>query len=165
MYILTKKRNGTLYVGMTKDLASRTARHKTGRGSKFVQKYNIDKLVYYEKVKSYREARSREQQLKWWRRKWKLALIEQMNPEWRDISKEILGPRLKAFWDFRCALIIILEIEVHIPGIRQTFLFGQLDLRTLQIRPAKLKRREEFSKFCYVNLLQTYFGTLAFLSA
>jgi putative endonuclease len=93
VYILTKKQNGTLYVGMTKDLATRTARHKTGRGSKFVQKYNIDKLVYYEKVKSYREARSRERQLKWWKRKWKLALIEQMNPEWRDMSKEILGPR------------------------------------------------------------------------
>ncbi|MGA1979193.1 MAG: GIY-YIG nuclease family protein [Sedimentisphaerales bacterium] len=93
VYILTKKRDGTLYVGMAKDLASRTVRHKTGRGSKFVQKYNLDKLVYYEKVKSYREARSRERQLKWWKRKWKLVLIEQMNPEWKDMSKEILGPR------------------------------------------------------------------------
>jgi hypothetical protein len=53
----------------------------------------------------------------------------------------------------KTVLVVILEIEVHIPRIRQTFLFGQLDLRTLQICPAKLKRREKFSKFCYVNLL------------
>jgi hypothetical protein len=52
----------------------------------------------------------------------------------------------------RCVSVVILEIQVHIPSIRQTFLFGQLDLGTLQICPAKLKRREEFSKFCYVNL-------------
>jgi putative endonuclease len=93
VYILANKRNGTLYVGMTKDLAKRTVRHKDGRGSKIVQKYNLDKLVYYEKVSGYREARSRERQLKWWKRKWKLALIEQMNPEWKDMSKGILDPR------------------------------------------------------------------------
>jgi hypothetical protein len=50
-------------------------------------------------------------------------------------------------------LIVILEIEVDVPGVRQALLFGQFDLRTLQIRPTKLKRGEEFGKFCYVNLL------------
>ena len=89
VYILANKRNGTLYVGITNDLAKRIVRHKEGRGSKFVQKYNLDRLVYYEKVNGYREARSRERQLKWWERKWKLTLIEQMNPEWRDLSQEI----------------------------------------------------------------------------
>ena len=92
VYILANKRNGTLYVGITEELANRIVRHRNGRGSKFVQKYNLDMLVYYEKVNGYREARSRERQLKWWKRKWKLALIEQMNPEWRDLSQD-LGPR------------------------------------------------------------------------
>jgi len=50
-------------------------------------------IDFYEKVKGYREARSRERHLKWWRRKWKLALIEQVNPEWKDLSEEILDPR------------------------------------------------------------------------
>jgi putative endonuclease len=93
VYILAKKRNGALYVGMAEDLAKRTVMHKNGRGSKFVKKYNLDKLVYYEKVSGYREARGRERQLKWWKRKWKLALIEQMNLEWRDLSEGILDPR------------------------------------------------------------------------
>ncbi len=92
VYILASKRNGTLYVGITEDLGRRVVRHRNGRGSKFVQKYNLDRLVYCEKVNGYREARSRERQLKWWKRKWKLALIEQINPEWRDLSQEVLGP-------------------------------------------------------------------------
>ena len=93
VYILAKKRNGALYVGITKDLMKRIVRHRNGRGSKFVKKHNLEKLVYYEQVNGYREARRRERQLKWWKRKWKLALIEQMNPEWEDMSKEILDPR------------------------------------------------------------------------
>jgi putative endonuclease len=93
VYILASRRNGTLYVGMTNDLAKRVVRHRNGRGSKFVQKYNLRGLVYYEKVNGCRKARRREQQLKWWKRKWKIALIEQMNLEWRDLSKEILDPR------------------------------------------------------------------------
>jgi putative endonuclease len=60
VYILASKRNGTLYVGMTDDLGKRVVRHRNGRGSKFVQKYNLYKLVYYENVNGYREARSRE---------------------------------------------------------------------------------------------------------
>ena len=89
VYILANKRNGALYVGMTDDVAKRVVRHRNGEGSKFVQKYNLDRLVYYEKVNGYREAHSRERQLKWWKRKWKLALIEQMNPEWRDLSQDV----------------------------------------------------------------------------
>jgi putative endonuclease len=73
---------------MTEDLGKRVVRHKKGRGSKFTQKYNLTILVYYEKVKSYLEARRKERQLKWWKRKWKLELIEQMNPEWKDLSQE-----------------------------------------------------------------------------
>ncbi len=93
VYILANKRNGTLYVGMTRDVGERVVRHKKGKGSKFVKKYNIQRLVYVEKAKDYRDACSRERQLKWWKRKCKLALIEQMNPEWKDLSKLILDPR------------------------------------------------------------------------
>jgi len=60
VYILAKKRNGALYVGITKDLMKRVVRHRNGRGSKFVKKYNLEKLVYYEQVNGYREARRRE---------------------------------------------------------------------------------------------------------
>jgi putative endonuclease len=87
VYMLASKRNGTLYVGMTEDLGKRVVRHKGGRGSKFVEKYNVHKLVYYEKVKNYQEACKREQELKRWKREWKIALIEQLNPEWRDLSE------------------------------------------------------------------------------
>ena len=87
VYILASKKNGTLYVGMTKDIGKRVVRHKAGKGSKFVQEYNVKKLVYYETVNNYEEACKRERQIKWWKRKWKLALIEQMNPEWRDLSE------------------------------------------------------------------------------
>jgi len=92
VYILTNKRNGTLYVGMAGKLGKRVVRHKDGGGSKFVQKYKTHRLVYFEKVTNYIEARKRERQLKWWKRKWKLALIEQTNPECKDLSKEILDP-------------------------------------------------------------------------
>jgi putative endonuclease len=78
---------------MTEDIGKRVVRHKKGKGSKFVKKYNIQRLVYFEKANDYREACSRERQLKWWKRKWKLALIEQMNPEWKDLMEEILDPR------------------------------------------------------------------------
>ena len=93
VYILASKRNGTLYSGMTNDLAKRVKSHKNGSGSKFVKKYKVHLLVYFEKVIGYLAARKREKQLKWWKRKWKLALIEQMNPKWRDLSIELLGPR------------------------------------------------------------------------
>ncbi len=93
VYILASKRNGTLYVGTTSDIAKRIVRHKNIRGSKFVQKYNVHRLVFYEKANGYREARKRERQLKWWKRKYKLAIIEQMNPEWRDLSEKLLDPR------------------------------------------------------------------------
>ena len=93
VYILVSRKNGTLYVGMTEDIAKRVIRHKGGRGSKFVKKYNIQRLVYFEKANDYSEACNKERQLKSWERKWKLALIEQMNPEWKDLSNEFLDPR------------------------------------------------------------------------
>lgn len=89
VYILASRRNGTLYAGMAKDLASRVARHRKGRGSRFAQKYNLHNLVYYEKVGSYLGARRRERQLKYWKRKWKVLLIEKTNPQWVDLTEQL----------------------------------------------------------------------------
>ena len=87
VYILTN-RSDTLYIGMTNDLPRRIAEHKAGRGSAFTSKYNIDRLIYVEETGDVREAISREKQLKGWSRAKKIALIESVNPEWKDLSVE-----------------------------------------------------------------------------
>lgn len=87
VYILTN-RSGTLYIGMTNDLPRRVAEHKARRGSAFTSKYNIDRLIYVEETSDVREAIAREKQLKGWSRAKKIALIESVNPEWRDLSVE-----------------------------------------------------------------------------
>jgi len=90
VYILASKRNGTLYVGMTKDLAKRAVRHKDRRANQFAAKYDVHKLVYYEKHKSLEETIKREKQLKKWNRRWKIRLIEKSNPTWEDLFSEII---------------------------------------------------------------------------
>ena len=89
VYILASRRNGTLYVGVTNDLARRMSEHKSKLVSGFTRKYRVDKLVYFEEYPSILEARARERALKRWDRAWKLALIEEMNPQWRDLSEEL----------------------------------------------------------------------------
>ena len=89
VYILASRRNGTLYVGVTNDLARRMSEHKSKLVPGFTRKYRVDKLVYFEEYPSILEARARERALKRWDRAWKLALIEQMNPQWRDLSEEL----------------------------------------------------------------------------
>jgi putative endonuclease len=86
VYILASKRNGTLYVGMTEDLAKRMVRHKGGRGSKFTKDYEVNKLVYLEKCENIQAAMARERQLKKYNRRWKIRLIERQNPAWQDMS-------------------------------------------------------------------------------
>jgi len=86
VYILASRRYGTLYVGITNDLASRIAEHRAGRGSAFVRKYSIHRLVHSETFDDPTEAISREKQLKRWKRDWKIQLIENDNLEWRDLS-------------------------------------------------------------------------------
>lgn len=71
---------------MAGDIAKRVVRHKGDRGSKYVQKYNVHRLVYFEKVDSYQEACDREKQLKHYNRSWKIRLIEKFNPTWEDLS-------------------------------------------------------------------------------
>ena len=89
VYILASKRNGTLYVGVSNDLARRISEHKAKRVPGFTQKYGVDRLVYFEVFDSVLEARAREHSLKRWRRAWKIALIERLNPDWRDLSNQI----------------------------------------------------------------------------
>ena len=88
VYILASKRNGTLYTGVTSDLARRVSEHKLEVFEGFTQRYGIHMLVYYEWSGDMRSAISREKQIKKWSRAWKLELIECLNPEWRDLSEQ-----------------------------------------------------------------------------
>ena len=85
IYILANKRNGTLYIGVTSNLVERVYEHKNNMIEGFSKKYNIHKLVYYEITDDIKSAIRREKQLKKWNRKWKINLIENSNPEWRDL--------------------------------------------------------------------------------
>ena len=89
VYILASKRNGTLYVGVTNDLARRLSEHKAKLVPGFTSKYDVDQLVYFEAFDSILEARAREHSLKCWRRAWKIALIEKLNPDWRDLAHDL----------------------------------------------------------------------------
>jgi len=90
VYILASKRNGTLYIGVTSQLATRVWQHKSKVVEGFTTKYGVDKLVYYEAHGSAEAAIIREKQLKKWRRSWKIELIEGLNPDWRDLYDELV---------------------------------------------------------------------------
>ena len=87
VYILSNKRNGTLYVGVTSNLVKRIFEHKEKAVNGFSAKYNLDLLVYYEERWNIEEAIQREKQLKAGNRKKKLSLIENINPDWKDLSE------------------------------------------------------------------------------
>jgi putative endonuclease len=89
VYIITNKRHGTLYTGVTKDMSRRIYEHKNGLIEGFCKKYNLHQLVYVEEHERLDEAIHREKCVKEWKRKWKLELIEKSNPEWRDLSGEL----------------------------------------------------------------------------
>jgi putative endonuclease len=80
VYILASKRNGTLYTGITSDLPGRIQAHREGRGSAFVKRYGVTRLVWFEEHPLYADAIQRETNFKRWKREWKLALIEKVNP-------------------------------------------------------------------------------------
>ncbi|NNM74356.1 GIY-YIG nuclease family protein [Enterovirga aerilata] len=85
VYMLASRRHGTLYLGVTNNLARRVWEHKTKMILGFSAKYGVDRLVWYEAYDRIDEAIAREKALKKWRRDWKLRLIEEMNPEWEDL--------------------------------------------------------------------------------
>jgi putative endonuclease len=90
VYILTSRRNGTLYIGVTSDLPKRVYEHKQDLIDGFTKKYNVHTLVYYEAHTHIEGAITREKQIKKWERAWKLKLIEEMNPEWDDLYYQII---------------------------------------------------------------------------
>ena len=91
VYILASGRNGTLYVGMTDDLARRIWEHRTGAVPGFTQRYGVKMLVWYEVHETRDTAFVRERRIKKWNRAWKLELIEQTNPGWRDLWDDLLA--------------------------------------------------------------------------
>ncbi len=90
VYILASKRNGTLYIGVTSDLAKRTWEHKNNMVEGFTKRYGVHQLVWYELHESMGAAIKREKQLKEWKRQWKLELIESTNPHWQDLYQTIV---------------------------------------------------------------------------
>jgi putative endonuclease len=86
VYILASKRNGTLYVGVTNDLARRAWEHREGLIPGFTKTYGVKKLVYYETFDDVEQAIRREKRLKKYKREWKMNLIQQNNVGWRDLA-------------------------------------------------------------------------------
>jgi putative endonuclease len=88
VYILTNKSNNVLYIGVTNDLIRRIFEHKNKLVEGFTKKYNLRKLVYYEVANDIESAINREKQLKNWHRDRKINLIDQFNPDWKDLSDD-----------------------------------------------------------------------------
>ena len=86
VYIMASKKNGTVYTGMTGNLRQRAEAHKKKTASEFTKRYSARKLVYYERYDNEQKAKTRERQIKRWKREWKLRLIEEVNPGWKDLS-------------------------------------------------------------------------------
>ena len=90
VYIMTNGPHGTLYIGVTGDLAARITAHREGRGSEFCRKHGLTRLVYVEDYPTIEEAIAREKAIKKWMRRWKIALIESANPDWDDLWDTIV---------------------------------------------------------------------------
>ena len=91
VYILANKKDGVLYIGVTSNLIQRVWQHKHNAVDGFSKKYHIHILVYFEIHESMVYAIQREKQVKWWRRAWKVSLIEQENPDWHDLFFTLTG--------------------------------------------------------------------------
>ncbi len=90
VYLLTSKRNGTLYVGVTSNLVKRVWEHKHHAVEGFTGKYGVNTLVWYEVHETMESAIRREKEIKNWKRTWKLKVIEAMNPLWRDLYDDLI---------------------------------------------------------------------------
>ncbi|MBT8301217.1 MAG: GIY-YIG nuclease family protein [Maribacter sp.] len=88
VYILTNKKNGTLYIGMTNNLERRIYEHKNKLIDGFTNRYGLDKLVFVENYEFVQDAITREKRMKKWKRQWKIILIEVDNPQWNDLASE-----------------------------------------------------------------------------
>ena len=90
IYIMTNKNNTTLYIGVTNNLVRRVWEHQHHMMEGFTSRYHLTKLVYYEAWQGEREAIQREKELKNWHREWKDNLINEFNPEWKDLYESIV---------------------------------------------------------------------------
>jgi putative endonuclease len=89
VYILASKKLGVLYIGVTNNLIRRTFEHKENYNQGFTQKYFVKKLVWYEAFSYIEEAIVQEKRMKKWKREYKINIIEEKNPEWKDLFDEI----------------------------------------------------------------------------
>jgi putative endonuclease len=90
VYIVTNKRNGTLYVGVTSDIARRAWEHREGVAEGFTKRYGLKRLVYVERHEEIADAIRREKRIKEWPRAWKINLIQGVNPIWDDLYETLL---------------------------------------------------------------------------
>lgn len=88
VYIMADRYRGTMYTGVTSDLRIRIAQHREGGGSDFCARYGLNRLVWAEHGDDIESCIAHEKRVKRWRREWKFALIEESNPEWRDLGEE-----------------------------------------------------------------------------
>ncbi len=89
IYILASRRNGTLYIGVTNNLIKRIGEHRDDVTGGFTKRYKVHNLVYFEHTNDIRAALEREKRVKAWKRAWKIRLIEELNPEWKDLYDDL----------------------------------------------------------------------------
>ena len=92
IYILANQKRVTLYIGVTSDVIKRIYQHKTNAVKSFTKKYSVHRLVHYEIYDTFDVAVQREKNLKKWKREWKIKLIEENNPNWKDLYTSIIAP-------------------------------------------------------------------------
>ena len=90
VYLLANRKNGAIYTGVSGYPERRLMQHKDGVLEGFTKRYDIDRLVWFEFFEDARLAIQREKRIKEWKRAWKIRLIEEINPDWRDLSREII---------------------------------------------------------------------------
>ena len=90
VYIMSNRKDGVLYIGVTSDLSRRIVQHREGKGSAFCRRYGLTRLVYAEEHDSIGDAIAREKAMKAWKRAWKIELIEGVNPPWDDLFGVLL---------------------------------------------------------------------------
>ncbi len=93
VYIMATRKMGTLYTGLSSDIVGRAWKHRTGALPGFTKRYRIDRLVWFEEHPEFASAYVREKKIKRWRREWKYTLIEDGNPDWADLYRDLLRSR------------------------------------------------------------------------
>ncbi len=88
-YLLASQKNGTFYAGHTDDLRVRILAHKEGRGAAFTREHNVKRLVWFETYETRDAAKTKEYQIKKWKRGWKIRLVEEANPDWKDLYPDL----------------------------------------------------------------------------